>query len=60
MGWSGNHPPKSEFSSVGRAFDCSSILMISKCHLFDSGNSDHIYDNKLNLLSYLLKKKIDL
>ena len=55
MGWSANHPPKSEFSSIGRAFDCSSLLMISKCRLFDSGNSDP-YDNKFFYYHIYLKK----
>ena len=31
----------SEFSSVGRAFDCSGLL-ISNCHLFDSGNLESV------------------
>ena len=32
-------PTHTGFSSVGRAFDCSGLL-ISNCHLFDSGNSE--------------------
>ena len=29
------------FSSVGRAFDCRCIKMLSNCHWFDSGNREY-------------------
>ena len=39
--------PGTGLSSVGRAFDCSSLL-ISNCHLFDSGSPE--FNNKIDCL----------
>ena len=47
-----------EFSSVGRAFDCSSLLK-SNCHLFDSGNSEKDFYNKNNLNTFIILYKMN-